>query len=725
MRDDDQKETVSDRSDTDLVESARAGDDDAFAELWLRHAAAGRTVARSFSTEDPDDVVAEAYARILKAVRDGRGPSAGFRPYLFTTIRNVAAAWGGARRDVPIEDATTIEDPETTEAASMDALDRSLTARAFRSLPQRWQEVLWYSEVEGMSPATVAPLLGLTPNGTAALAYRAREGLRQAWIQAHISASPEGSDCRWTTERLGAYSRGGLGKRETARLERHLTECAKCSIVAAEAQNVGSRLTLVLLPLLLGVGGAAAYAASLQRGAAVAAGGAAGGAVIAGGGGAGGGGAGGGGAGGGGAGGGAGGHSAGAAGAARAGRAARSGGHGAAFGVGATIVGVAAAAGVVGAVVLGPQLFASTRQDATVAQPSDAPSAAAPEAPGTPTGTAPEPPVSSPPPAAPVVPDPGPAPDDAPPVVLPVVPAVPSASVPAVEPPVTPPVGPPAVPPAAPIVASTFPSGFETAATSLPLTGSGEPGATIAVTGSPLASVARIGASPAGSHSVVLGTATVAPDGSWTLDADLSGLADGTWDLSVTQTRSGLTSAPASVRIGVDRTALPPVIVSADVGTGDLADRLAPILTGTAEPGATIVVSDHGTAVATVTADAEGAWTSPELIAISPDYSLTARQTDVLGNVSAESAPLAGTAIVPTVTAVGSPGTVAITVHGIPGSTVQVWADGESTPYTLTLDAAGDVSQIYSWTAGDHRIGAVYLSGARHGVLSDVPVTLP
>lgn len=722
MRDDDQKETVSDRSDTDLVESARAGDDDAFAELWLRHAAAGRTVARSFSTEDPDDVVAEAYARILKAVRDGRGPSAGFRPYLFTTIRNVAAAWGGARRDVPIEDATTIEDPETTEAASMDALDRSLTARAFRSLPQRWQEVLWYSEVEGMSPATVAPLLGLTPNGTAALAYRAREGLRQAWIQAHISASPEGSDCRWTTERLGAYSRGGLGKRETARLERHLTECAKCSIVAAEAQNVGSRLTLVLLPLLLGVGGAAAYAASLQRGAAVAAGGAAGGAVVAGGGGAG---AGGGGAGSGGAGsGGAGSHSAGAA---RAGRAARSGGHGAAFGVGATIVGVAAAAGVVGAVVLGPQLFASTRQGVTAAQPSDAPSAEAPDAPGAPTGTAPEPqaPASSPPPAAPVVPDPGPAPDDAPPVVLPVVPAVPSTSVPAVEPPVTPPVSPPAVPPAAPVVSSTFPSGFETAATSLPLTGRGEPGATIAVTGSALASVARLAASPAGSPSVVLGTATVAPDGSWTLDADLSGLTDGTWDVSVTQTRSGLTSAPASVRIGVDRTALPPVIVSADTGTGDLADRLAPILTGTAEPGATIVVSDHGTAVATVTASAEGAWTSPELIAISPDYSLAARQTDVLGNVSAESAPLAGTAIVPTVTALGSPGTVAIAVHGIPGSTVQVWADGESTPYTLTLDAAGDASQVYSWTAGDHRIGAVYLSGTRHGVLSDVPVTLP
>ncbi|MFP3380636.1 zf-HC2 domain-containing protein, partial [Bacillus sp. SIMBA_069] len=91
------------------------------------------------------------------------------------------------------------------------------------------------------TPAAVAPLLGLTANGTAALAYRAREGLRQAWIQAHISSSPEGSEHRWTTERLGSYSRGGLGRRDTARLERHLAECTKCSIVAVEARNVGAR----------------------------------------------------------------------------------------------------------------------------------------------------------------------------------------------------------------------------------------------------------------------------------------------------------------------------------------------------------------------------------------------------------------------------------------------------------------------------------------------------
>lgn len=56
-------------------------------------------------------------------------------------------------------------------------LERTMIARAFASLPERWQAVLWHTETEGARPAEVASLLGLTANGVAALAYRAREGL--------------------------------------------------------------------------------------------------------------------------------------------------------------------------------------------------------------------------------------------------------------------------------------------------------------------------------------------------------------------------------------------------------------------------------------------------------------------------------------------------------------------------------------------------------------------
>lgn len=257
-----------DVSDGDLILYTRAGDGSAFGELWRRHARAGRTVARSFTSSlDPDDLVQESFAKIYQALQKGGGPTGAFRPYLFTTIRNTASAWGRARREASIDTLESFEDPASRDEETMAALDRSLTATAFRSLPTRWQEVLWYCEVEQMTPQQVAPLLAMKPNAVAALAYRAREGLRQAWIQAHIAAVPEDSEHRWTIERIGSYTRGSLGKRDTSKIEAHLDACARCTIVAAEAKEVGSRIALVLLPLAAGTVGASGYLAWLQTGA--------------------------------------------------------------------------------------------------------------------------------------------------------------------------------------------------------------------------------------------------------------------------------------------------------------------------------------------------------------------------------------------------------------------------------------------------------------------------
>ena len=102
-----------------------------------------------------------------------------------------------------------------------DHTDEGLVLRAFQELPERWQLVLWHTEIEGQPPAAVAPLLGLSPNATAALAVRAREGLRQAYLQAHLQSRPAES-CRFSVEHLGSFVRDGLGKRDNAKVEAHL-----------------------------------------------------------------------------------------------------------------------------------------------------------------------------------------------------------------------------------------------------------------------------------------------------------------------------------------------------------------------------------------------------------------------------------------------------------------------------------------------------------------------
>jgi RNA polymerase sigma factor (sigma-70 family) len=239
-------------SDAELIESARSGDTSAFAELWRRHYRPAARVARQFTSIDADDLVSEAYARIFQRVLAGGGPTGAFRPYLYTTIRNLASTWGAASRDIQVDMIDDFEDERIPEDPAAWALDRTLTARAFRGLPERWQTVLWYTEVEGMDPHEVAPIMGITANSVAALSYRAREGLRKAWLQAHISDETASGDCRWTMAHIGDHTRNGLSARDAERMSQHLEDCAKCTIVSEEVEEVGSHLAFVMLPLLLG-----------------------------------------------------------------------------------------------------------------------------------------------------------------------------------------------------------------------------------------------------------------------------------------------------------------------------------------------------------------------------------------------------------------------------------------------------------------------------------------
>ena len=239
-------------SDAELIESARSGDTSAFGELWLRHYRPAARVARQFTSIDADDLVSEAYARIFQRVLAGGGPTGAFRPYLYTTIRNLASTWGAASRDIQVDMIEDFEDERIPDDPAAWALDRTLTASAFRGLPERWQTVLWYTEVEGMDPHEVAPIMGITANSVAALSYRAREGLRKAWLQAHISDATASGECQWTMAHLGDHTRNGLSARDAERMTDHLEDCAKCTIVSEEVDEVGSHLAMVMLPLLLG-----------------------------------------------------------------------------------------------------------------------------------------------------------------------------------------------------------------------------------------------------------------------------------------------------------------------------------------------------------------------------------------------------------------------------------------------------------------------------------------
>jgi hypothetical protein len=193
---------------------------------------------------------------------------------LLTSVRHtVYNRYRGERRFTPTDQIESYDPGEPFVDPVLAELEANMIARAFRSLPERWQAVLWHTEIERQKPGQVAPLLGLTPNAVAALGYRAREGLRQAYLQMHLADAARrpgaaardlvsATQCRPALDRLGAYLRGGLAKRDSALVERHFGLCADCRAIYAELADINTGLRTVVGPLILGTAATAYLAAA-------------------------------------------------------------------------------------------------------------------------------------------------------------------------------------------------------------------------------------------------------------------------------------------------------------------------------------------------------------------------------------------------------------------------------------------------------------------------------
>ncbi|HEY2518490.1 MAG TPA: sigma-70 family RNA polymerase sigma factor [Streptosporangiaceae bacterium] len=237
-----------------------------YEDLYVEHAPAARRVALSMVPRDvADDIVAEAFTRVLSAIRAGGGPGLAFRAYLLTAVRNTANDWlrasrrttavGDVEHDldeqrVPEENLGLARLSRGPEAEAEARAEGRLVAQAFAKLPSRWRAVLWQLEVEAKAPAAIVPMFGLSANGVSALAVRAREGLRQAYLAEHVGANIPAT-CKAYAEALSADTRGRLSRRRQAAVHDHLAQCAGCHSLAGELTELNSRLGAILTPVAL------------------------------------------------------------------------------------------------------------------------------------------------------------------------------------------------------------------------------------------------------------------------------------------------------------------------------------------------------------------------------------------------------------------------------------------------------------------------------------------
>src|SRR3569833_531242 len=253
-----------------LLQRRRNGEDAAFGELFELHAAAVRRLAQSLASDrsEAEDITAETFFRVLQALRRGSGPRDYVRAYLLTVARRVSWEWHGARRDVPVsDDELTFRAGAGADTHARTA-EHTLITTAFTSLPERWRTVLWQTEVEGEQPAMVATHFGLSANATAALARRARQGLRAAYLQAHLSVNRGPDSCRSVVEKLGGFTAGSVTGAEAERIKAHLHGCPSCRATQDELRDVCSSLRAHagVLVLLVPAAGAAASGSGVLAG---------------------------------------------------------------------------------------------------------------------------------------------------------------------------------------------------------------------------------------------------------------------------------------------------------------------------------------------------------------------------------------------------------------------------------------------------------------------------
>ena len=269
-------QTLADADDLSLLGMVRDGDPDAYAELWRRYLPAAYAVAhRHRGRTSAEDIVADASLRVYDLIRAGKGPTSNFRSYFLSAVRT--AAVDAARtelRAVPTEDAALESATPAAQAYDPSAsVDHDLVRAAFKRLPERDQQVLWHTAVEGTTPAAVASSMGMSANGVSVLALRARDSLRAKYLDAHADraiARAQDAECAWVLAQMGRFVRGKLPVRQRARVAEHLATCSHARGLALEMTEVNRALPALMVPLIFlgGTSVASAWVGVLGAGAA-------------------------------------------------------------------------------------------------------------------------------------------------------------------------------------------------------------------------------------------------------------------------------------------------------------------------------------------------------------------------------------------------------------------------------------------------------------------------
>jgi RNA polymerase sigma-70 factor (ECF subfamily) len=248
---------LTEATDTDLLDAARAGDRVALERLLARHQPRvyrfGLKMCRD--AEDAKDVLQETLLAVARGLKDFRGASS-VSTWLYTIARSFCIkkrrrskfapeAEESLDAREPGEEARQLPDPARPPDESLAGrqVEAALEA-AIAALEPMYREVLVLRDVEGLSAPEVAEVMGLSVEAVKSRLHRARVAVREAVapVLGAPAASPRaGESCPDIVRMFSQHLEGEISSTLCADMERHLAGCPSC---AARCESLQRTLAL-------------------------------------------------------------------------------------------------------------------------------------------------------------------------------------------------------------------------------------------------------------------------------------------------------------------------------------------------------------------------------------------------------------------------------------------------------------------------------------------------
>jgi RNA polymerase sigma-70 factor (ECF subfamily) len=170
--------------DIELVDMAKAGDKDAFGELYERYVEKiyNYIYYRTGNHHDAEDISARVFFRAMAHIETYTERGVPFQAWLYRIAHNLVANWHrdrGRRKVIPLDEyiASSLKS-EAPDKEAEDNEEREVLLAAIRRLPEERQQLLLLKFVEHLSNAEIGDIMGRTEGAIKSLYHRTLTALR-------------------------------------------------------------------------------------------------------------------------------------------------------------------------------------------------------------------------------------------------------------------------------------------------------------------------------------------------------------------------------------------------------------------------------------------------------------------------------------------------------------------------------------------------------------------